>query len=131
MGACNSTKSEKKVEVNQKEEPVKAKALPNSANRAVEAQPKTEEKKKFIITIKEEDSTLLLEEEFDKKTLLKDVYNKIKYDTLCDYDLIDIKSEERLNEKVTMSLKEIFPSNDQVSKIELLVKYTGLDPIKC
>ena len=118
-------KNEKNVEVNQKEEPVKAKALPNSANRAVEAQPKTEETKKFIITIKE-DSTLLLEEEFDEKTLLKDVYSKIEYDTLCDYDLIDIKSEERLNEKVTMSLKEIFPSNDQVSKIELLVKYTGM-----
>lgn len=79
MGACNSTKNEKKVQVNHKEEPVKAKALPNPANRAVEAQPKTEEKKKIIITIKE-DSTLLLEEEFDKKTLLKDVYNKIKYE---------------------------------------------------
>ena len=127
MGACNSTKNEKKkVEINQREEPIKAKALPNSANRAVEAQSKTEEKTKYLITIKE-DSTLLLEEEFDEKTMLKDVYSKIKYDTSCDYDLIDIKSEERLNEKVDMLLKEIFPSNDQVNKIELIVKYTGLD----
>ncbi len=66
MGACNSKKNEKKkVEINQREEPIKAKALPNSANRAVEAQSKTEEKTKYLITIKE-DSTLLLEEEFGR-----------------------------------------------------------------
>lgn len=126
MGACNSTKNGKQKEINEREEPIKAKALPNSANRAVEAEPKAEEKKKFTITIKE-GTTSLLEEEFDETTILKDVYSKLKYDKLWDYDLIESKSEERLNDKVNMSLKDIFSSNDKENKIELIVKYTGLD----